>query len=378
MDAFPKAISNWLYNLVYHERSVAYVKIDAQHLVVAKGGSIEHHGLSSLRNGEPVAEQLEFMEGLLPGLDLPFCMPMIELPSGHVADLHLFADGSCIWLLFLDATVERDNKQRIQQKAYEMTLLQESLRHLNEKLQSTNEALRQSQEDLAREYQRSEALLLNILPASIAERLKAHEQIADDHAEVSVLFADIVSFTEKARSVGADTTVAILNRFFKTADLLSERHDCEKIKTIGDCVMVVAGLPVARPDHAEALARYALELRTAAECENFAGEPLRLRIGLHSGPIVAGVIGKRRFAYDLWGDTVNVAARIQRSAEPGEVRISDATHDLLGPSFDCHPLLETELRGAGRVRLWRLAAWRARDFLNPNSLVTASGNRSLA
>src|SRR5690606_19085789 len=140
--------------------------------------------------------------------------------------------------LFLDATAERDQKQRLQQKAYEMTLLQEKLRHLNETLQLTNEALRQSQEELTREYQRSEALLLNILPASIAERLKAQEQIADDHLAVSVLFADIVSFTAKARSVGAATTVAILNRFFPAADLLSEGCGCEKIKTIGDCVMV--------------------------------------------------------------------------------------------------------------------------------------------
>ncbi|WP_139032271.1 adenylate/guanylate cyclase domain-containing protein, partial [Mesorhizobium amorphae] len=120
--------------------------------------------------------------------------------------------------------------------------------------------------------------------------------------------------------------------------------------------MVVAGLPTARSDHAEALAHYALELRKAGKRERFAGEPLGLRIGIHSGPIVAGVIGKRRFAYDLWGDTVNLASRIQTSAEPDEIRISDATHELLGPDFACDPLAETELRGTGRVRMWRLRA----------------------
>ena len=356
MDELPIEVRNWLYNFVYNERSIAYLKIDTQFLIAEKGGSVEHYGLSSLRVGKPVADQLDFMEGLLPCTDLPFHMAMVELPGGRVADLHLFPDNACIWLLFLDATVERDNKQRIQQKAYEMTLLQERERQLNEKLQSTNDALRKSQEELFREYQRSETLLLNILPASIAERLKAHEQIADDHADVSVLFADIVGFTERALSVGAETTLAILNRFFKAADLLSERYRCEKIKTIGDCVMVVAGLPAARPDHADALAHYALKLRKVGERRNFAGEPLRLRIGIHSGPIVAGVIGKRRFAYDLWGDTVNLAARIQKSAEPDEIRISDATRKLLGPNFACDPLAETELRGAGRVRMWRLSA----------------------
>ncbi|QKC82565.1 adenylate/guanylate cyclase domain-containing protein [Mesorhizobium sp. NZP2077] len=356
MHRLPKEVENWTYNLFYNERSIAYVKIDAQLCIAGKGGNVKHYGLSSLRIGKPVTAQLEFMEGLLPCPELPYHMPMVELPSGRVADLHLFADDDCVWLLFLDVTAERDNKQRLQQKAYEMTLLQERERQLNEKLQSMNEALRESQEGLQREYQRAETLLLNILPASIAERLKSDEQIADNHAEVSVLFADIVGFTERARSVGAVTTLAILNYFFKAADRLSDQYGCEKIKTIGDCVMVVAGMPAARSDHAEALARYALELREAVRHERFAGERLRLRIGINSGPIVAGVIGKKRFAYDLWGETVNLAARIQTSAEPDEIRISDATRRLLGPNFACDPLAETELRGTGRVRMWRLPA----------------------
>ena len=281
---------------------------------------------------------------------------MIELPNGRFADIHVFSGDGSVWLLLLDATEEHDRKQRMQQKAYEMTLLQERERKLNDKLEETNEALRRSQEGLSREYQRSEALLLNILPAPIAERLKTQEQIADKHAEVSVLFADIVRFTEKARSVGAEDTLTILNSFFKSADFLSEHYGCEKIKTIGDCVMVVAGLPQARSDHAEALAQFALELRAAGARESFGGEPLMLRIGIHSGPIVAGVIGKKRFAYDLWGDTVNLAARIQTSAEPNEIRISDATRKLLGQNFACDALAEAELRGAGRVQMWRLLA----------------------
>ncbi|SFO65849.1 Adenylate cyclase, class 3 [Mesorhizobium sp. NFR06] len=356
MHRLPKEVRGWIYDFFYSGHSIAYLKIDAELRVAAKGGNLDHYGLSSLRIGKPIAEQLEVMEGLLPCPELPFHMGMLELPGGRVADLHFFADDASVWLLFLDATAERDNKQRLQQKAYEMTLLQERERQLNEQLQATNEALRQSQEALSREYQRAEALLLNILPASIAERLKAHEKIADNHAEVSVLFADIVGFTEGARSVGPVTTLAILNYFFKAADRLAEKYGCEKIKTIGDCVMVVAGLPTARADHAQALARYALELRKAGSRERFAGEPLRLRIGIHSGPIVAGVIGKRRFAYDLWGETVNLAARIQTSAEPDEIRISDATYQLLGPGFVCDPLAETELRGTGRVRMWRLPA----------------------
>lgn len=207
---------------------------------------------------------------------------------------------------------------------------------------------------LEHEYHRSDALLLNVLPAPVAERLKAGERIADGHESVSVLFADIVGFTAGARRAGPEVTVAMLNRFFSAADDLAEQHGCEKIKTIGDCVMAAAGLPEPRSNHADTLARYALALRKAVEDESFAGAPLRLRIGLHSGPAVAGVIGRRRFAYDLWGDTVNMASRIQSATEPGEIQLSDATRQQLGQSFSCVAAGEIEVRGAGRVSVWRL------------------------
>ena len=143
------------------------------------------------------------------------------------------------------------------------------------------------------EYQRSEKLLRNMLPAPVTIRLKAGEEVADDYSEISVLFADIVGFTSAAQRAGPATTVAMLNRFFTAADQLAERHGCEKIKTIGDCVMVAAGLPEPRDDHAAALGRYALGLRSILSEVTFAGEPLLLRIGIHSGPGVAGVIGLR-------------------------------------------------------------------------------------
>jgi class 3 adenylate cyclase len=207
---------------------------------------------------------------------------------------------------------------------------------------------------LEREYRRSDALLLNVLPASVAGRLKHGERIADGYGSVSVLFADIVGFTAGARRAGPEDTVAMLNRFFSVADDLAQRHHCEKIKTIGDCVMAAAGVPEASADHAETLARYALDLRAAMQGQTFAGQPLRLRISIHSGPAVAGVIGRNRFAYDLWGDTVNVAARIEQAAQPDEICLSDATHERLGTGFSCTTIGEVEARGAGRVVIWRL------------------------
>jgi len=207
---------------------------------------------------------------------------------------------------------------------------------------------------LESEYRRSDALLLNILPAPVAERLKSGERIADGYNSISVLFADIVEFTAAARRAGPEATVRMLNHFFSVADELARRHGCEKIKSIGDCVMVAAGLPEPSPSHAETLARYALDLRAALEGETFADAPLKLRIGIHSGPAVAGVIGLSRFAYDLWGDTVNVASRIQRAARPDEIQLSDATRELLDAKFSCTAAGEVETRGAGRVGVWRL------------------------
>jgi class 3 adenylate cyclase len=207
---------------------------------------------------------------------------------------------------------------------------------------------------LEREYRRSDALLLNILPAPVAERLKSGERIADGYNCVSVLFADIVEFTAAARRAGPEATVGMLNRLFSVADELAQRHGCEKIKSIGDCVMAAAGLPEPSSSHAETLARYALDLREAMEGETFADAPLKLRIGIHSGPAVAGVIGLSRFTYDLWGDTVNVASRIQHAAKPDEIQLSDATRELLDAKFCCTAAGEVETRGAGRVGVWRL------------------------
>ena len=207
---------------------------------------------------------------------------------------------------------------------------------------------------LEREYRRSDALLLNILPAPVAERLKSGERIVDGYNCISVLFADIVEFTAAARRAGPEATVGMLNRFFSVADELAQRHGCEKIKSIGDCVMAAAGLPEPSSSHAETLARYALDLRAAMEGETFADAPLKLRIGIHSGPAVAGVIGLSRFAYDLWGDTVNVASRIQHAAKPDEIQLSDATRELLDARFSCSAVGEIEARGAGRVGVWRL------------------------
>jgi adenylate cyclase len=201
---------------------------------------------------------------------------------------------------------------------------------------------------------RVEALLLNILPEEVAQRLQDEPStIADHFDDASILFADVVDFTPLAGRLDARAVVGMLDRLFTTFDELVDRYDVEKIKTIGDCYMVAAGVPRPRPDHAHALASLALELRDCAHtC--LPDNELRLRIGISSGPVVAGVIGRRRFLYDLWGDTVNMASRMESHGTSDEIQITRSTWELLRDDFVTEPLGLVDVKGKGDVETWRL------------------------
>ncbi len=206
------------------------------------------------------------------------------------------------------------------------------------------------------ERTRSDGLLRNMLPPRVAERLKSGAfTIADSHEQVSVLFADIVGFTNFSAQVSATELVSSLNEVFRRFDALSAEFGVEKIKTIGDAYMVAAGVSAHRVEHAPTLARFALALRdTAALSARPDGQPLQLRIGIHTGPAVAGVIGTSRFAYDLWGDTVNTASRMESHGEPGRIQVSEATAALLGPEFSLEPRGQIDVKGKGLMRLFFL------------------------
>jgi guanylate cyclase len=209
---------------------------------------------------------------------------------------------------------------------------------------------------LRAEQERSEVLLLNILPSPIAERLKgAAKTIADDFAAASILFADVVGFTPMAQRLPATEMVGILDQLFSRFDVLVDRHGLEKIKTIGDCYMAAAGVPNPSPDHARQAALLALEMRDVVTGSAAAGQPaLELRIGINSGPVVAGVIGTKRFLYDLWGDAVNTASRMESHGTPGEIQITRATYELLEDEFVCRPRGTIDVKGKGAMETWYL------------------------
>jgi adenylate cyclase len=215
---------------------------------------------------------------------------------------------------------------------------------------------------LEAERARSERLLRNMLPAPIAERLKQRQEvIADASPQVTVLFADIADFTPHAERSPPEATVAFLNELFSQFDALTEARGLEKIKTIGDAYMVAGGLPDPMPDHAGAAAELALGMLEVAARQRLPdGGPVRLRIGLHSGPVVAGVIGRRRFSYDLWGDTVNTASRMETTGVPGCIQVTERTRDLLGERYLFQERGMIRVKGKGKVRTYFLSG-RARE-----------------
>jgi len=204
---------------------------------------------------------------------------------------------------------------------------------------------------------RVETLLLDILPEEIAQRLQfEQETIADHFDEASVLFADVVDFTPLASRLDPREVVGLLDRLFTSFDELVDQYEVEKIKTIGDCYMVAAGVPRHRVDHAQALADLALEMRACARAclPEGSSYDLRLRIGISSGPVVAGVIGRRRFLYDLWGDTVNMASRMESHGMPDTIQITRSTWELVADDFVTEPRGLVEVKGKGEVETWVL------------------------
>jgi class 3 adenylate cyclase len=206
------------------------------------------------------------------------------------------------------------------------------------------------------EREKSEQLLLNILPKPIAERMKKGEtNIADSHPDVTVLVANLVGFTTLSAHVNPEQIVQLLNEIFSAFDLLVEKHGLEKIKTIGDAYLVAGGISLPRPDHAEASANLALNLQEEIQRLNQEyGTSIRLRIGVGTGPVIAGVIGRGRFAYDLWGETVNLACRLESTGEAGKIQIAESTYERLKHKYQFAPKHSIDAKGQDHLSAYWL------------------------
>ncbi|MEG5032032.1 adenylate/guanylate cyclase domain-containing protein [Microcoleus sp. AT3-D2] len=234
--------------------------------------------------------------------------------------------------------------------------LKDSLNALHLANEELEARVEQRTGELRQEKERSEQLLLNILPAEIADRLmRTNESPAEHFEEATILFADIVGFTSISARIEPLQLVAGLNQIFSAFDQLTEKYGLEKIKTIGDAYMVVGGLPVPRPDHAEAIANMALDMQVyMQDVQNIFGESLQIRMGINTGPVIAGVIGIKKFIYDLWGDAVNVASRMESHGKPGYIQVTDATYLKLQNKYLLEPRGAIEVKGRGEMMTYWL------------------------
>ena len=211
--------------------------------------------------------------------------------------------------------------------------------------------------------QKSEALLLNILPKDIAARLKRGEHtIADNYESVSIMVVDLVDFTPLSAACDPKAMVEFLGEMFSTFDQLVEKYGVEKIETVGDSYMVAAGLPTPRHNHAAVITRLALDIRAYFERGVFLeGHPLNCRIGINSGPIMAGVIERKKISYNVWGDTVNTASRMQSHGVPGQIQVSEITYELIKDEFVCEPRGTVNVKGKGEMEVWLVVSRKSED-----------------
>ena len=277
-----------------------------------------------------------------------------EMHSTTLAIVALRMKGSIDTKAFVNTSPSIGKRK----KRETVTSLNESLTQLrNEKLvlsnflHRTSEDLDQALSNLESERAKSERLLLNILPESIANRLKSgNETIADYYNSVSVLFADIVGFTKLSAVTPASEILGILNTIFSRFDALSQQYGVEKIKTIGDAYMAASGIPIPAKNHAQRICYLALDmLQALSDLRSELPTGLSVRIGIHSGSAVAGVIGTNKFAFDLWGDTVNTASRMESHGQPGKIQISESTYSLIAQQFITEKRGEIEVKGKGEM-----------------------------
>lgn len=239
--------------------------------------------------------------------------------------------------------------------------------------------IRRTREAMEAEYERSEQLLTNILPASIAERLKdpSRNIIADKYDDASILFADIADYTKRASDTTPSDLVRFLDRLYTDLDLLVDKHGLEKVKTSGDSYMVVSGVPEPRPDHMEALACLALDMAEAvADLKDPNGHAVPLRIGLGAGPVVAGVVGARKFFYDVWGDAVNVASRMETTDVEGRIQVPQDVYERLNHAFVLEERGGVDVKGKGVMHTWYLVARRDDDAVRSAVEQGAAAGRS--
>ena len=358
--------------------SARFVAVLDRIMELRQNGSVDQIGTLLLEQAQPSAVRLEQLTNRLVSkveADMAACIEASHSAYRYGQTVVIgFALGSILLGIYFGRTISALIVGPLRQIGMRLSRIatgdfdqfvsipnRDELGVLAENVNRTSEQLDELYSDLEREKERSEKLLLQILPRAIAGRLRSGEtQIADHIPEATILFSDLAGFTALSSTMAAVEIVEMLDLLFSRFDALVARHGLEKIKTIGDGYMVAGGVPEAMPDHAAVVVEMALAMQEATNVATRAlgviGQPLRVRIGIHSGPLVAGVLGTEKLIYDVWGDTVNIASRMEKYGEPGRIHVSAATQALLGDRYRFEPRGKIDIKGKGKMETYFVEA----------------------
>jgi adenylate cyclase len=366
MEGLPPSVAQRLQALTYNGRAVAYLKVDARLALVDAGGHLDNYGLAALRLGEPAVEQALFLEGLLPLLETPYLVQSVELAGGRAADLHFHLDDDTVWVVLLDVTADRDAARRIQQKAYEMTLLKEKEELLNRRLEAVNLALLATQRELEIRNQFIEQTFGRYMSSEIADTLLKSPTGLDFGGQkktVTIMISDLRGFAAFSETLPPEAIVKLLNNYLSEMTTVIQKYNGTIDSFVGDAILTIFGAPVGWPDDADRAVACALEMQMAMPRVNAwnaqHGFPeLEMGVGINTGEVVAGNIGSRKRAkYSVMGSNVNLAGRIEGYTTGGQILISGATRDavkarlaVLGtmtaePKGMAHPITIYEIGG---------------------------------
>jgi class 3 adenylate cyclase len=357
MEVLPASLAERLRKLTYNERAVAYLQVDAALTLVGAGGHLDNYGLAAVRLGEPVVEQVYFLEGLLPLEESPYFVPSVELDSGRAADLHFHQDGATVWVVLLDVTAARDAARQMQQKAYEMTLLQEKEVQLNRRLESLNRDLEAANDFLVTISTKISYYLAPQIYKSIFSGQK-DVAIHTERKELTIFFSDIKDFTATTERLQPEEITFLLNEYFTEMSTIALKHGGTVDKFIGDALVIFFGDPETKGtvEDARACINMATEMQSRLAELNVkwrsAGteQPFRVRMGVNTGFCNVGNFGStHRMDYTAIGAEVNLAARLQSIAEPGHIVISYDTYVLVRDIVAARALPQISVKGISRT-----------------------------
>jgi class 3 adenylate cyclase len=358
VESLPASLAERLRELTYNERAVAYLQVDAALTLVGAGGHLENYGLAAIRLGKPAVEQAFFLEGLLPLEETPYFVPSVELDCGRAADLHFYLDAGTVWVVLLDVTAYRDATRRLQQKAYEMTLLQEKEAQLNRRLEEMNRELEAANDFLVTIATKISHYLAPQIYKSIFSGQK-DVTIHTERKELTIFFSDIKDFTATTEGLQPEEITLLLNEYFTEMSAIALKHGGTVDKFIGDALVIFFGDPETKGtvEDARACLNMATEMQGRlgelnVKWRSVAGteQPFRVRMGVNTGFCNVGNFGSvDRMDYTAIGAEVNLAARLQSIAEPGHIVISYETYALVRDIVAARALPQISVKGISRT-----------------------------